>query len=173
MSMYMTDNDDIFPSAVDPADRFDPSIWNAFPQFQAMIPKMPLISDVLQPYLKSKEVFHCPADNGMQVLDNNFPLKLQAQPSLYAEYQTSYFFRTEIAFKQLSQTSFRLPASVNVMMDGAGSWHGSERGPRTDDDYYTYYALTRGYRYNCVFGDFHAKSVTFDQMSQAWAVNLQ
>jgi len=171
--LYMGDSDDIFPSAIDPADKFDPGIWSNFPQFAAMIPNMPLMSDVLQPYLKSHEVFHCPSDTGMQVLDNDFPMKLAASPSLYAEYGTSYFFRTEIAFRQLSQTSFKLPADVNVLMDGAGCWHGSSRGPTADDDIMTYLSLTRGFRYNCLFGDFHAKSVTFDQMSAAWAVSLQ
>ncbi|MHB8634983.1 MAG: type II secretion system protein [Fimbriimonadaceae bacterium] len=171
--LYMSDSDDIFPSAVDPADKYDPGMWSSFPQFAAMIPRMPLMSDVLQPYLKSREVFHCPADSGMEVLDNHFPDKLVASPSLYLQFGTSYFFRTEIAFKQLSQTSFRLPADVNVMMDGAGSWHGSARAPSADDDYATYYSLTRNYRYNCLFGDFHAKSLTFDQMTAAWGVSLQ
>jgi hypothetical protein len=108
----------------------------------------------------------------MQVLDNNFPMKLAAAPSLFAQFGTSYFFRTEIAFKQLSQTSFRLPADVNVLMDGAGSWHGSTRGPEPTDDGQTYFDLTRGYRYNCLYGDFHAKSITFDQMNAAWGVPL-
>ena len=171
--LYMGDSDDVFPSAVDPADKYDPSIWAAFPQWEAMIPQMPLMSDVLQPYLKSHDVFHCPADSGMQVLDNHFPEKLIASPSLFAEYGTSYFFRTEIAFKQLSQTSFQLPADVNVLMDGAGSWHGSSRAPSPTDDFATYLELTRNFRYNCLYGDFHAKSITFDQMNAAWGVPLQ
>ena len=171
--LYMGDSDDIFPSAIDPADKYDSNIWANFPKFQAMIPNMPLMSDVLQPYLKSHEVFHCPSDSGMEVLDNNFPMKLLASPSLYLRFGTSYFFRTEIAFKQLAQTSFRLPADVNVMMDGAGSWHGGSRGPSLDDDFQTYYSLTRDYRYNTLFGDFHAKSITFDQMNAAWGVTLQ
>ena len=171
--LYMGDSDDIFPSAVDPADKYDPSIWANFPQFQAMIPNMPLMSDVLQPYLHSHEVFRCPADSGMEVLDDNFPMKLLASPSLYLRFGTSYFFRTEIAFKQLSQTSFRLPADVNVMMDGAGSWHGASRAPTPTDDGETYFSLTRDYRYNTLFGDLHAKSITFDQMNAAWRVTLQ
>jgi len=172
MVLYMGDSDDLFPSAVDPADKYDSSIWSNFPQFQAMIPFMPLMSDVLQPYLKSHEVFHCPSDNGIEVLDNDFPVKLEGSPTMYSKFGTSYFFRTEIAFKQLTQTSFRLPADVNVMMDGAGSWHGSARLPRATDDVQTFFELTRGFRYNCLFGDFHAKSLTFDQMSNAWSISL-
>jgi prepilin-type N-terminal cleavage/methylation domain-containing protein len=59
IEMYMDDSDDIFPSAVDPSDKYDPSMWAAFPQFEAMIPTMPLLSDAVQPYLKNHEVFHC------------------------------------------------------------------------------------------------------------------
>ncbi len=171
--MYMEDSDDIFPSAIDPSDKYDPGMWSAFPQFEALIPTMPLLSDVVQPYLKSHEVFHCPSDTGMQVLDDHFPDKLNASPSLYAEYGTSYFFRTEIAFKQISQTTFRLPADINVLFDGAGHWHGSSRPLTTADDFETYEDLVPGYRYNCLFGDMHAKSLNFSQMQAAWLVPVQ
>jgi general secretion pathway protein G len=173
LMLYMSDNDDIFPSAIDPSDRYDPNMWAAFPQYAALLPTMPLLSDVLQPYLKSHDVFHCPMDSGMQVLDDHFPDHLIAAPSLYAEYGTSYFFRTEIAFRQLSQTSFRLPAGVNILMDGAGAWHGSSRALTTSDDFQTYLSLIPGYRYSCLFGDMHVRSLTYDQMSAAWAVSLQ
>jgi prepilin-type N-terminal cleavage/methylation domain-containing protein len=173
LMLYMGDSDDIFPSAIDPSDRNDPQMWAQYPQYQALIPTMPYMSDVVQPYLKSHEVFKCPSDYGMQVLDDHFPDRLNATPSLYAEYGSSYFFRTEIAFKQLSQTSFRLPANVNVLFDGSGAWHGSSRALTTNDDFETYVQLSPGYRYNCLFGDMHAKSLNYDQMNQAWAVSLQ
>jgi general secretion pathway protein G len=172
MSLYMNDSDGVFPYAVDPSDKYAPQIWSQFPAFQAQIPKMPLMSDALQPYLKSHDVFHCPADTGTSVLDSNFPQLLQSSPSLYAIYGSSYFFRTEIAFKLFTDTSFRLPANVNVMFDAAGNWHGSGRGLQQTDDPDTVVNLLSGYRYNCVFGDFHAKSLTYGGMQQAWAVQL-
>src|SRR5579884_3221108 len=69
ISLYMSDYDGIFPNAIDASDRYTPQIWDAFPSFKDRIPYMPLLSDVLQPYLKNHEVFHCPSDSGTKMLD--------------------------------------------------------------------------------------------------------
>lgn len=172
LGMYMADYDDVFPHALDASDKVCPQIWSVHPEFQARIPSMPMLHEVLQPYVKSRDVFRCPSDVGIDVLDFNYPLTLPSQPSTYNLYGSSYFFRTEIAFRQYMQSSFRLPAQVNVLFDASGSWHGSTRMLHYDDDYSTYLYLTRGYRYNTLFGDFHAKSISFDAMQDAWAVEL-
>jgi general secretion pathway protein G len=172
MDLYMGDYDDVFPHAVDASDKYRPQIWAPYPQWEALIPLMPLLSDAVQPYVKNKEVFHCPSDTGMNVLDTNFPLTFPCEPSLYATYGSSYLFRTEIAFRAFTQGAFQLPASINVLFDGAGHWHGSGRALQTSDDYSTAEDLMRGYRYNTLFGDFHAHSITFDQMQQAWGTPL-
>ena len=169
---YMNDYDDVFPHAIDASDRYAPEIWAASPDFQAEIPHMPLLSEVLQQYLKSKDVFHCPSDTGTQMLDNHYPVQFQTAPSMYSVYQSSYFFRTEIAFRAFTQTGFMLPASVNVLFDGAGHWHGSSRALAPSDDPNTYFNLLKEYRYNTLFGDFHAKSLPYAQLQQAWAVQL-
>jgi general secretion pathway protein G len=170
--LYMNDYDDVFPAALDASDKFAPQIWDAFPEWRTRIPTMPMLHEVLQPYLKNRDVFHCPSDVGMRVLDNNFPQPLLAAPSLFSTYGSSYFFRTEIAFRYFTQTSFQLPADVNVLFDGAGHWHGAGRALQPDDDFDTLVDLLRGYRYNCLFGDMHARSVTFTQLQQAWNVKL-
>ena len=172
IGLYMGDNDDRFPYAVDAADKYAPQIWSGHPEWQAQIPYMPMMHEALQPYMKSRQVFFCPADTGMYVLDNSFPQILQASPSLFYTYGSSYFFRTEITFRLLSQTSFELPANVNMFRDGAGHWHGSEAALRADDDDYAYFRKIKGYRYNTLFGDFHAKSLHFDQLQAAWNVQL-
>jgi len=174
ISLYEDDYDDIFPAAVDPSDKFAPQIWSGFPQWQEMIPKMPLLHEALQPYLKSKEVFHCPADTGSEYLDNNFPTIFQTAPSMFATYGTSYLYRTEIAFRYLSQTSFNLPADINVAFDGAGHWHGAGRALDSSDvsDFDSLSSLLEGYRYNTLFGDFHAKSLSHAQLQLAWNTPL-
>ena len=68
-SMYAQDYDGLYPFAVDPADKWTPQIWASHPAFQAQIATMPLISEALQPYVKSKEIFHCPADTGFDYED--------------------------------------------------------------------------------------------------------
>jgi general secretion pathway protein G len=172
ITLYMNDYDSQFPAAVDPSDKYQPSIWSAQPAFAARIPSMPMMHQVLQPYLNSAEIFHCPSDVGTEVLDNSFPIPFHSAPSLFKAYGTSYFFRTEIAFKYFSQEQFKLPANVNVMFDAAGHWHGAGRGLQVTDNISTISNLISGYRYNCLFGDMHAKSLTYGAMELAWATGL-
>jgi general secretion pathway protein G len=171
-ALYMSDYDGVFPHALDASDKYAPNIWDPFPEFQARIATMPMLHEALQPYVKSKDVFQCPSDSGTEVLDSHFPQKFPTSPSMFAKYGSSYFFRTEIAFRAFSDATFQLPANVNVYFDGAGHWHGDGRGLREDDDYDTVVRLMRGYRYNCLFGDFHAKSLSKDQMQDAWNTPL-
>src|SRR2546426_2603741 len=82
IKMYSQDYDEVYPWAVDPTDKYTPAIWAPFPQFQAEIPFMPFMHEVLQPYIKSQELFHCPGDTGYNVEDfTGFPL--DATPSSY------------------------------------------------------------------------------------------
>jgi prepilin-type N-terminal cleavage/methylation domain-containing protein len=172
IAMYMSDYDGIFPHAVDASDKYDTQIWAQFPDYQAQIPSMPFLQDVLQPYLHSYGVFHCPSDTGTSILDSHFPDPFISSPSMFQTFGSSYFFRTEIAFRAYSDSSFQLPAQTNVLFDGAGHWHGDGRGLRSDDDTETVLELLHGYRYNCLFGDMHVKSLTYDQLQTAWAVKL-
>ncbi len=172
IALYEEDSDGIFPHALDASDKFDSQIWAQFPDYQAQIPTMPFLTDVLQPYIKSYQLFHCPSDSGTTVLDSHFPDSFISSPSMFKTFGSSYFFRTEIAFRAFSDSSFELPAATNVMFDGAGHWHGDGRGLHSDDDFETVINLLHGYRYNCLFGDFHVKSLTYDQLQMAWTTKL-
>ncbi|MCW5937593.1 MAG: prepilin-type N-terminal cleavage/methylation domain-containing protein [Fimbriimonadaceae bacterium] len=173
ISLYMQDFDDIFPSAVDPVDKFRPEIWSEFPDFQARIPDMPMLHEALQPYVKSAEVFRCPADSGSELMDDQPDVEFKTAPTMYSGYKTSYFFRTEIAFKYFSSTRFKLPSNVNVLFDAFGHWHG-DGGPVTRSDFYGGYEgkVTR-FRYNTLFGDMHVRSLSFDQLREAWSTDLE
>ena len=173
ISLYMADYDDIFPHAVDPIDQVQPQIWSDFPQFQALIPQMPTIMDALNPYTKSREVWKCPADTGSLVMDDRPFLPFPTAPSMYTRTFTSYFYRTEIAFRQLSNTNFELPAQVNILFDAFGHWHGDGGAMRADVSPQEYTDKLRRYRYNVLFGDFHAKSQSFFQLQEAWSVTVQ
>ena len=172
ISLYMGDYDGIFPHALDASDKYDSSIWSQFPTYQVQIATMPFLKDVLQPYLHSLEIFHCPADSGTAILDSHFPDTFLSSPSMFTTFGSSYFFRTEIAFKSYSDTSFQLPAETNVLFDGAGHWHGDGPALSVNDDLQTVSELLHGYRYNCLFGDMHVKSLPYDRLQMAWAVNL-
>lgn len=173
ITMYMADHDDIFPYAVDPVDKAQPSIWDDFPEFRALIPEMPTLMDATKPYTKSGEVWRCPSDNGSEVVDNHPDLVFLTSPSMYRVFASSYFYRTEIAFRQLSSTSFELPANVNVVFDAAGHWHGSRSRISRNESFDSYFEKLKSFRYNCLFGDMHAKSLHQTQLQQAWDVQLQ
>ena len=172
MTLYMADSDDLFPWAVDNSDKEHPEMWASFPDFQSQIPQMPLMQEALQPYAKSKEIFHCPMDSGSKVLDDHFPLAFDATPSQFAKYGSSYLFRTEITFKHSSSTSLSDPVNLNVLFDGAGHWHGS--GPRAEagDSGAQFGEKYSHYRYSVLFGDMHVKSRTSQDLSNAWATAL-
>ena len=172
LSLYMIDSDDLFPFAVDVIDRSKPEIWNDQPEFQAKIASMPLIHDVIFPYTKSKEIWKCPADNGTQQSESNPNLEFKSSPSLYAVYGSSYFFRTEIAFRQMQSSSFRLPSETNVIFDGAGHWHGGGGPVQSNDNIQSYFRKLNGYRYSVLFGDMHVKSQTHSALQKAWAKEL-
>lgn len=172
LTLYMGDYDGIFPHALDASDKFAPSIWDHAPEYRARIQAMPMMHEVLQPYVKNYNIFQCPADGGTKVLDNHFPDVFNTTPNLFKLYGSSYFYRTEIGFRFESDSTFKLPAEVNVMFDGAGHWHGTGRALESTDQAQQYFTLTRGYRYNTLFGDFHAKNLTRQQIDAAWAIDL-
>ena len=88
ISLYASDYDGFYPVAVDPADRFTPQIWNSIPDFKAQIPALPWLHEVLQPYVKSKELFHCPSDAGTKIEDFT-GLLLDGTPSAFATWVVS------------------------------------------------------------------------------------
>ncbi|HZO91976.1 MAG TPA: type II secretion system protein [Chthonomonadaceae bacterium] len=157
ISLYAQDNDGLYPFAVDPADRYTPEIWAGFREFQALIPHMSMIHEALQPYIKSKELFRCPADTGFDIEDFT-GIPLDARPTSYTKFGTSYYYRTEIAERRAGEATFQNPAEVNVLFDGAGHWHGSLIPPAK--------------RYNIIFADGHAKNHTRDDLDRLWSMPL-
>jgi prepilin-type N-terminal cleavage/methylation domain-containing protein len=164
ISMYAQDHDGLYPHAVDPADRYTPQIWNEFPDFQEKIPFLPMIHEALQPYGKSKEIFHCPGDIGFDREDftgleiDPYGNPKNAFPSSYQKFGTSYYYRTEIAMRVAGDATFQRPAELNVLFDGAGHWHGS--------------LFPSVQRYNTVFADGHTKNLTRTQLDAYWAAPL-
>lgn len=155
--MYAMDSDELYPWAVDPTDKYTPIIWSLFPEFQSQIPFMPMIHEALQPYVKSKDLFRCPSDTGYDIEDSN-GIPLDARPTSYVRFGTSYNYRTEIAFRHLGEATMALPAETNVMFDAAGRWHGG--------------LILEQYRYNVLHGDGHTKNVSRSALEQLWATQL-
>jgi len=155
--MYAAHYDELFPWAVDATDRYTPVIWGDYPEFQAQIPYMPMIHEALQPYIRSRDIFRCPSDTGYDVEDFN-GVPLDARPSSYERFGTSYNYRTEIAFRHFGELNMRNPASTNVLFDASGAWHGGLVFDRM--------------RYNVLHGDGHTKNLNRMEVMMLWATEL-
>lgn len=152
--MYAQDADELYPWAVDPTDKYTPEIWFGYPEFQAQIPFMPMIHEALQPYIRSRELFRCPADTGYDVEDFN-GVPLDARPTSFLKFGTSYNYRTEIAFRRLGESGIQRPSEINVLFDAAGRWHGG--------------LVFDQMRYNVLHADGHTKNLSRLQVLNLWA----
>lgn len=157
ISLYAQDSDGLYPYAVDAADRAAPEAWADYPDFASAIPRVGLLSDVLQPYVQSKQIFSCPADTGFAVTDFH-PVLMNAFPSAYEKYGSSYYYRTRIAVQHASESSIKLPSQTNVLFDSVGSWHGT--------------LVPLAQRYNVLFADGHVKNISRSEIDEAWATPL-
>jgi prepilin-type N-terminal cleavage/methylation domain-containing protein len=171
-AMYIQDHDGQYPVAVDPADRDTPQIWDAFPSFQQEIPSLPWLHEALQPYVKSKELFHCPSDTGI-IVEDFTGLTLNCPQGMFRKYGTSYLYRTEFAARRMSEAGVSAPAETNLYMDGGGLWHGSGPGDRSVEGmWFQGNPQLHGRRFNTLFADYHVKKQTFTQIWQMWNTPL-
>lgn len=153
IALYSQDYDGLYPFAVDPTDKFTPQIWRQYPDFQALIPQMPQVQDVLRNYTSEQSLFHCPADIGFTEQDLS-GMPMDGMPSSFEKFGTSYLYRTEIAFRRAGDPTFQNPSEINVFMDASGRWHGT--------------LLPLAQRYNMLFADGHVKNLTRLQAEEAW-----
>jgi prepilin-type N-terminal cleavage/methylation domain-containing protein/prepilin-type processing-associated H-X9-DG protein len=153
LALYMDDCDGYYPWGVDPADSSCPQIWSSFPEWKALIPSMSPLNQIINPYIKNTQVWHCPSDQGYDELEDS-GITLLAHPTSYDSFGTSYMYRTELSFRQATQATLRSAAEINVYFDGHGSWHGAKS--------------FEGRRWNMLFGDGHVKYVNRAQYDAAW-----
>jgi general secretion pathway protein G len=118
---------------------------------------MAMMHECLQPYVKSRDIFRCPSDSGYDVEDFT-GVPLDARPTSFQKFGTSYNYRTEITFRRMTEGSFRSPSEVNVMFDASGRWHGG--------------LVVDTMRYDVLHADGHAKNLHRDQVQALWAMPL-
>jgi type II secretory pathway pseudopilin PulG len=181
LHIYAMDYNDNYPYAVDPTDRYTPNIWRTFfknnPELapkgitdaSAWMQTMPLLHQVLYLYNKNKEIWLCQNDTGFNYMDINGAY-LNARPTCYKKFGTSYIFRTEIAIRKMKVDTFDQGADINVVTDACGAWHTGEK-IATQPNMVRVYAKT--YRYNVLFSDLHVRTCTFDDLNKAWSTPLQ
>ena len=134
--MYVSDNDDRYPWAVNEIHRRVHFLNLGCPPAQlSQIPTNHV--QALMPYVKSVSAFLCPLDTGRSFLD---PAKA-VYPTLFSyNGGTSYFF-AELVDGQ-TPASWADPTKQAYATDGSPAWHGDE----------TYF----GGRVNALFYDWHA-----------------
>lgn len=151
-ALYTQDFDGLYPFGVDQHDRFIPDSWSTEPAFKAQIPNLPFIQNLLQPYLKSNQVFVCPADTGYDYED--FSLKpISGRPTGAQAFGSSYIYNTGLAIRAAKAGLEKEPhreirsfADEILFFDSAGDWHG------------TLVPIQR--RYNVTFTDSHVKNMS-------------
>jgi general secretion pathway protein G len=193
VQMYSQDYDGLLPFGKDASDAFVPGIWSFAPvECQQFIAAMPMLhpvpellaettanpsfyrTGVLDPYLKSVDIWKCPSDTGFDYLDNNDscdgPCAMPAHPTMFEKYGASYLVRTALAVGRVNIDSMEGkdmngqsvgPSQINLLFDGNGSWHGSTI-PFGDS----------GRRYVTLFVDGHAKLLTNQQYHETWAIQV-
>ena len=171
ITLYAQDYDDLYPYGVDPSDKYT-TIWQGSP-YQTLVTTLPLLNSVLDPYVKSPQVWNCPSDIGFDYLDEDFGGQsepLNARPTMFDAFGMSYLYRTEIALKNESISNLAAydptppyadhgPSEVNVLMDGNGSFHGSG-------------FIHIDKRYNDLMGDGHVVSQNASAFDQSWNLVL-
>lgn len=168
--MYASDYDGVFPCGGDPSD-IKSNYWQTHSggKYWVVSQKMPFLYVTLDPYVKNKDVWRCPSDTGFDTLDFSDNVPLDARPTSYTAFGMSYYYRTELAFKQKTLSGLvgyddyppyaeHGPAEINLLADGNGSWHG-------DAEY-------SEKRYNVLMGDGHAANLAYMDYENAWALTL-
>ncbi len=167
MAMYIGDHER-YPYAVDPSDKYS-NIWKNQTDAEGVtVGDMTLLSEALNPYTKSAAVWKCPSDTGFDHLEGreltpdvgeekDWRLDgIPTTPSCYEKYGMSYFYRTQLAFRKLSDDFLKNPAQTNVLFDADGSWHGSN------------FLNQNKKRYNILYADGHVKNVDYNGSRDAW-----
>ncbi len=135
LQMYVSDHDGRYPFAADPSIHHLGGNIELLRGMEIIGPTLPMLPDVLSPYVRHKELWHCPADNGkVRIVPPHVPSP--SSPSLYAEFGMSYYYGIAPAWSQNVAPLYNLgvpvlsPSSeVPIMWDAGWSWHGEEKPP--------------------------------------------
>ncbi len=127
-ALYARDYDGKIPLGVDPEDRNNPAIWRNSGAyggaFYSDATTIPYLHEVLRPYVRSPETFHCPADVGWtqsKLPSMNGGLH-DVKPSSYARFGTSYYCFTVWGFSQQTANDIPEPGETLLVFDG-DLWH--------------------------------------------------
>ena len=167
--IYTQDYDDLYPRGGDPTDINTDAWKRAFNgEFSEDAKALRPLPIVMQSYVKNPELWHCPADTGFDYDDTESRNQLNARPTSFDAYGSSYYYRTEltlrrkkdlVAYDPLPPHAEHGASDINMLFDGTGSWHG---GKAPQDK-----------RYNVLMADGHVKNMTLAQFHAAWNLKFE
>jgi len=160
IASYSQDSNGIVPFGGDPVD-VNSTAWQTANGgvYAAQAKQLRPLTDVVNPYIGSKEIWHCPSDSGFNTPDFSGGAAFSAHPSAFERYGNSYDYRTEFAFRQvlLAQviTWDNFPpytehgaSEVDLLFDLSGNWHGNPADEK----------------FNVLMCDGHVKTLNDNQM---------
>ncbi|RYG69850.1 DUF1559 domain-containing protein [bacterium] len=149
LSMYAADYDSVLPLAADPMIHFEGCNYWCIPELTVVSASLPLLPEALQPYTRSRQIWHCPSDKGNVVIE--FPY--YPYPSTYEKYGMSYTYQVIPAFRKKHIGEIAGPSSI--VWDTGYRWHGGKEVP--------------DWRINVLFEDGHVKMQNQAQLASLGA----
>lgn len=165
VSLYVQDSDDHYPYGGDPSD-LDTNSWKGWkggkywPAILHMQVNNQTLPNVMAGYVKKRDLWRCPDDNGFDIGGSFEDIPLATHPSAYQAFGMSYLYTTLLALDGQTIGGVRAwsrgspynehdSADVPLLMDHVRSWHGGSK--RSQE------------RLNMVMIDGHAISVSRDK----------
>lgn len=136
---YAGDYDDHYPWGGDPTD-LGTNSWQTSryaPEIQQMKAQNAYLPNVMSAFVKDRELWHCPADTGLDIGGMAEDIPIEAHPSCFAVYGMSYAYTTLLVLQNQTVTGVRAwsklppysehdPAEIVVLSDSSGHWHGGD-----------------------------------------------
>lgn len=136
---YAGDYDDRYPWGADPTD-LGTNSWQTSryaPEIQQMKDDNAYLPNVMSAFVKDRELWHCPADTGLDMGGMAEDIPMDTQPSCFAVYGMSYAYTTLLALQNQTITGVRAwskhapysehdPAQIVMLSDSSGHWHGGQ-----------------------------------------------
>jgi prepilin-type N-terminal cleavage/methylation domain-containing protein len=169
IAMYSQDYDNIYPYGADVIDKFT-NAWGVNPVNDPILSSMPLLTDILKPYINEKKLWKCPSDVGFKRLDhggvNGQFIDISAQPTAFDQFNSSYVYRTEIAFRKKMyplhgwrENAEVGPSDMLIISDMTSDWHsGGNKSPVK--------------WWNCLMADGRVAHLSTDRYVACWTVDL-
>lgn len=171
---YAQDYDDRYPYGGDPSD-LNTNSWQSWkggkywPAIQEMQANQQTLPNVMAAYVKDRDLWHCPDDNGFDMGGSFEDIPLAAHPSCFQAFGMSYVYTTPLALDGQTISNVRAwsrrppysehePVNVPLFSDHVGHWHGGQA--RNEE------------RLNMVMVDGHAASVNRDLADQLQRVQF-